>query len=611
MNVSRPWLAFVVALCCLPLFVNLGRADLQDDEAIYSFGVDRLLESGDWLAPKSSPHEDAVFLEKPPLKFWIVAAPIRAGFLPHNEFGMRFWDALFGGIAFLYVFAIGSRLAGPMCGAVAVLILFEHRPLLFDHGLRTNNMEAALFLCYCGGAFHFLEWARLTPDGAPVRPRRPRPAFLHAVAAGLYFVLGFMTKFLAAIFLPLIVVAATLLLPAPRAKLFRGWKDWVAVSALVVALCAPWFVYAHWRFGAKLWETIFSEHVYRRFHAYLDPEHVQPWNFYWSNIWARLGDSDAQALVAAGVGALVVQTARRRCLDGLLVLVWFALPVALISAGTSKIYHYSYPFLPPLALAGGYVPGLVFMLGAAPLARLGRAATDRIAYAWPRAGAALRRPAMRRLLLAGATTAFLVASASLVFGPLRVRAGSTDLFKSSGMLRPALIVLILGMLARAPRAMTTTALALLLIAVLPTDAYRRTWARLNADISPQRDAAECIRRVAAANRTEGRGLYYDVSDKAFGHPLNYYFRRVQPWTRAASPGADLMRYLHDPVEQRPIVISGDIYQTFRYQHPGSLRETIPMVKLGGDVLLLLPGPYAPCSTEAMGSSEAAPSRAFR
>ena len=37
-----------------------------------------------------------MFLEKPPLKFWIVAAPIRAGLLPHDEFGLRFWDAVFG-----------------------------------------------------------------------------------------------------------------------------------------------------------------------------------------------------------------------------------------------------------------------------------------------------------------------------------------------------------------------------------------------------------------------------------------------------------------------------------------------------------------------------------
>ena len=164
MKVSRLWLVFVALAFCLPLYMGLGRADLRGDEAGHSFSVQRILEIGDWLAPRSSPGEDAVFLEKPPLKFWIVAAPIHFGLLPNDEFGLRFWDALFAGVAFLYVFAIGTELAGSVCGAVAVMILFVHYPLLFEHGVRGNNMEAALLLCYCGGIYHFMRWVRLKPD---------------------------------------------------------------------------------------------------------------------------------------------------------------------------------------------------------------------------------------------------------------------------------------------------------------------------------------------------------------------------------------------------------------------------------------------------------------
>ena len=153
------WLFLVVLAFCLPLFVGLGRTDLANDEAIYSYAVESILETGDWLSPRASPNEDIVFLEKPPLKFWIVAAPIHFGILPANEFGFRFWDAVFGSLAFLYVFLIGRRIEGPLCGAVAVLVLFAHEPLLFDHGLRSNNMDAALVLAYCGGVYHYLAWA--------------------------------------------------------------------------------------------------------------------------------------------------------------------------------------------------------------------------------------------------------------------------------------------------------------------------------------------------------------------------------------------------------------------------------------------------------------------
>ena len=44
---------------------------------------------------------------------------------------------------------------------------------------------------------------------------------------------------------------------------------------------------------------------------------------------------------------------------GAVVLLWATLPLALISVGTSKLYHYAYPFLPPLALAAGYLVALL------------------------------------------------------------------------------------------------------------------------------------------------------------------------------------------------------------------------------------------------------------
>ena len=279
-GLSRPfWLALVIATFCLPLFLGLGRSDVENDEGIYSFAVDGILANGDWLNPRTSPHDDAVFLEKPPLKFWIVAAPIRLGLLPHNEFGLRFWDALFGAIAFLYVFAIGRRLAGVVCGLIAVMVLFVYEPLLFDHGIRGNNMEAPLFLCYCGGIYHYLAWATQAT---------PAPAAPHILAVALYFYLGFMTKFVAALFLPVTLVVPTLLLPQPRKQLVADFGKWVAAAALVVALVVPWFIYQHFVSGGAVWSIMFSTHVLTRFTASLDVSHVHPWNYYWSTIWNEL-----------------------------------------------------------------------------------------------------------------------------------------------------------------------------------------------------------------------------------------------------------------------------------------------------------------------------------
>src|SRR5688572_26197496 len=115
---ERLVLIAVLGFFCLPLFFGLRGFDLENDEAIYSYSVDRILESGDWLTPRAIPYDD-VFLEKPPLKFWLTAGAIRAGLVPHDEFGLRFVDAALGALAFVYVFLLGRHLAGPLCGFVS------------------------------------------------------------------------------------------------------------------------------------------------------------------------------------------------------------------------------------------------------------------------------------------------------------------------------------------------------------------------------------------------------------------------------------------------------------------------------------------------------------
>jgi 4-amino-4-deoxy-L-arabinose transferase-like glycosyltransferase len=599
MSLSRPWLALVLALFCLPLFVGLGRADIENDEAIYSFGVDRLLESGDWLAPKSSPHEDAAFLEKPPLKFWIVAAPIHFGLLPHNEFGMRFWDALFGGLALAYVFAIGSRLAGPVCGAVAALVLFVHPPLLFEHGLRTNNMEAALVLAHCGVIFHYIGWSR----AGTASSRRK-----HAVAVGLYFVLGFMTKFVAALFLPLVLALATLVFGGVRRRLFRDWRLWGGVIVLIVALSAPWFIYAQQRFGPLLWDTMLREHVYNRFTSFLDPAHVHPWYFYVAGMFRSLGDSGSLELTLLGLGLLAVQTARKRWFEGFLVLAWLVLPISLMSLGTSKLYHYAYPFLPPLALSAGYLIASAYMLAPLVLNRALRSFDDVMAARYPRLMLTLERPAVSGTLLVFAAVALGLAVVSLVYGPIRIESESTVYFRSSGVLRPALAALAFGVLAGAGRSATQAIAALFVASLLPLPEYRNTLARLTIDNHPMRTASDCLQRVEAQAGEPRPGLYLDLPQDVMSHGLNYYFRRVRPWQRAPSPApAALEPFLEDPAQYRPMLVYDGTYQAFMHGRSDSTaraRTVSPPMVSFPDVVLLLPGPYAACGD----AREAGPGR---
>ena len=55
-------------------------------------------------------------------------------------------DRLWLSAAFLYLFVIGRRLGGPMCGLAAVLLLFVYRPLLFVAALFLPAVRATALL---------------------------------------------------------------------------------------------------------------------------------------------------------------------------------------------------------------------------------------------------------------------------------------------------------------------------------------------------------------------------------------------------------------------------------------------------------------------------------
>ena len=144
------------------------------------------------------------------------------------------------------------------------------------------------------------------------------------------------------------------------------------------------------QFGSLLWETMLAEHVYARFTTALNQTHVQPWNYYVDSMWRALEPSGLRWLVPAGLVTLIVLSIRRRSVDGILVSLWATVPIALISLGSSKLYHYAYPFLPPLMLAAGYLVALIVMLAPVVVRKLLDAIDDAIARMAP-AGRARRR----------------------------------------------------------------------------------------------------------------------------------------------------------------------------------------------------------------------------
>lgn len=590
-GLSRPlWLAVILVAFCVPLFVGLDRRDLENDEAIYSYAVDSILASGDWLNPVLSPFDTTRFLEKPPLKFWIVAAPIALGILPHDELGYRAWDPLFGSMAFLYVFALGRRLGGVVCGLIGVFVLFIYSPLLFVHGLRDNAMEAPLFLSYCGGIYHFLVWA--TATAADNAENTDKKRGWHAAAVMLYFVLGFMTKFVASVFLPMVLVAATLSNRDVLRRALAEWRRWLALAGMAVLIIAPWFIYQYRNEGNGLFKVMFGEHVYQRFTTSLDPGHVHPWSFYYSTMMEQFGYSEVTWLVLFGAVVLVVNTILRPSLDKLLIVYWFAIPVALISTGTSKLHHYLYPFLPPVALAAGFGPAWLLTVGRGYVERALAAAHAR--WIAPRAWGS----GIRNALVALAAVAAFTALITFVLGRIDVEIGTRPLFRNSSVERPLVIALVLAMLAGHGVAAARLLLpAIVVAAVLPMHQYRLMWQQLREEHHVVSTASDCLQRVRAREIAAGRtppGVYAIAGERWFLHSYFFYFHKVGGWQGATVADAPTLEHgLNTPGMQRPIMIGDPEYQELKKQKGESL-QAVPALALR-EVLLLMPGPFAACA----------------
>ena len=572
-------LLLVLVACCLPLFVGLGSADLGNDEAIYSYAAESILITGDWLSPRSSPNLHIIFLEKPPLKFWIVAAPIRLGLLPLDEFGLRFWDAVFGTAAFVYVFLLGRRMAGPLCGAFAVLTLFVHRTLIFEHGLRSNNMEAALLLAYCGGVYHFLRWWQAEANQA----RRLQIALFTG-----FFFLAFMTKFVAAVFLPLLCGLVALLHPDGRTALRRDWRKWVVAALVFVGLAAPWFVYHAVQHFEDLWATMFRDHVVTRFTAYVDPAHLQPWHYYFSQMIVEFGRSFAMWWVVAGLCVVLVDAVRTRKAELLAVLIWAFVPPVLISLGSSKVYHYLYPFLPPFALAAGYAAWSLFRL-------LDRGARWLVALM----GVRQRPPLSTAVRSAGWVIlglALAVTAATLVVGPFRVELADGIVFRNHAIGRPLIIAAIGLVLAGGTLSWLGPALAVVVIgAWLPTPllAYTDIVQQLTVSKRPLATLAECIRSVHRGQQRRGedvRGVYAPVSHEAFLHPYFYYLRG-NAWHSEVNDDV-LAEALFVPGKERAVAIDPSRYRAFLARHS---QHTEPAAVPLDSIVVALPGPFERCA----------------
>jgi 4-amino-4-deoxy-L-arabinose transferase-like glycosyltransferase len=530
--------------------------DLEGDEAIYAGIVERMLAGASWASP---PDENGPFLEKPPLRSWIVAATMAAGLLRPTEGGHRAVDAFMGAGALLYVFFIAHRLGGLAAGVGAVFLAIAQSQLLFVHGLRSGTMEPLLVLAYCGAMAHFLSWA----EGRGKR---------HAYAVAGWVAAAILAKFVAAAPLLVILLAALVIVPPWRARARADARTWSLAAALCALLVVPWFAYQTAVHGTWFWKIILGVHVIARAASFLDPAHVKPWWYYPTFIVDDL--RGVWVYVAAGALAMAWQARARKDPSAALVALWLVVPVAMFSLSTSKLGHYMHPATPALAVAGGQAFGAF-----AALARgIGR--RDVLSPRLRSIAAHVAAIALVAALLIAVELRRSVAIGGKIYGPYSPA--------PAALIGVAALIVVLGR----GRAAATFLVGAMIVTDVGRE-YGRAVTRARAWGRHQGALADCVRA-----RLAGRPAAFHVhADRGLGHDEKYYFRRVGLSDEPEPDPERLASLLRSTTEPR--VITVDQYRRVvpaMAAWPPDAHAAVSVAVLPHrGLVVFLPGEMRPCA----------------
>lgn len=324
------WLA-VGALIVAWFSLAVERPLSNPDEGRYAEIPREMLLSGDWVTPRLN---DLIYLEKPPLQYWVTALAYRV--LGPNEWSARLWTMLCAALNVVLVFLLGRHLWGLQTGLIAAALLGSMVLHFLLGQILTLDMA---FTCGLTAMLCSFCMSQLTRDSQPQVSRR------WMLASWAMLGIATLTKGIAA---PVIAGSVTLLYMLWQ----RDWAVWrtllpIRGLALFALIVAPWFVLVA-KANADFFQFFFiHEHLLR--YTTDSAQRVEPW-------WYFI------AILAAGVLPWIWQTfgalfqgwrahAPRGQFDvRRLLWVWCVFVLVFFSLSGSKLAPYILPMLPPLAL---------------------------------------------------------------------------------------------------------------------------------------------------------------------------------------------------------------------------------------------------------------------
>jgi 4-amino-4-deoxy-L-arabinose transferase-like glycosyltransferase len=331
--------AFLLGLCFIIYFVNLGQWDLWNpDEPRYAEVSREMVNGGNWILMHRN---GTLYTDKPPLFFWAIAFSsfLWQGFTP---FSVRFPSALFGTLTVLLTFFIGKKLYSSRMGFLSGLILATSTQ--FAYLSTRGNIDTTLTFFTTASILCFLQWYPPRQEGEASREGMKGLSFY-----GYYIgmALATLAKGPVGFILPLSV---TLLFLSVQ-------KDWKGIKAmrllpgilLLMAIVLAWYLPAILKGGREYLESTLLHHSFDRYAK--GSAHVRPFYYY---LYSFPGDFLPWIIFLPGAvvyGFSRAMTAKRK--EFLFLMIWFSFIFLFFTLSKGKRGLYLLPLFPAASLMTG------------------------------------------------------------------------------------------------------------------------------------------------------------------------------------------------------------------------------------------------------------------
>jgi len=313
---------------------SIVTTDIQPwDEGMYATRVLSVQESGDII--DQSQHSVGKFYSgsHPPLLIWI-------GYAVTSMFGMN--NITLKGIIFLFSLAslwlimkIGSNVYSPRAGIIAAVIFCSN--LIFNIFAKRFQFDIPYTFLILLSFWFFLKFL----DTGESK---------YNYYSGIVFGLCLMIKILVGFFIPMAIFLWFIL---SKDKMKYSIKHLVILTAIGIAIAAPWHAYMFMKYGWEFFNYFFFYHIYER--ALFGVEHNTKGSGYIYHI--------SYLLTILPFGAIILFGAYRKLISfrklpgkELFIFIWFIIGFIIITLFKTKLEVYILLILTPgVFIAGNYL----------------------------------------------------------------------------------------------------------------------------------------------------------------------------------------------------------------------------------------------------------------